>query len=225
MSNPGWRLIAPAEDWQHPMPLEECQLGLLLEVGQRLGLRVRKDEVLKKLYLGLPQVSSSSAPGDGVGYPSGKTIALARLSEAEAARYGSTGVYEAAPLLAARVDDPLSRHFRAGEFFPHDPSYRYLRVSPELVRRLEEIRQALGGQPLTIHSAYRPPAYNQAVGGVSNSTHIDGLAADISVVGVSTERLHQVADQVIGDGGGVGYYPAQQFVHLDVRGHRARWTG
>lgn len=137
----------------------------------------------------------------------------------------STGVYEAAPLLAARVDDPLSRHFRAGEFFPHDPSYRYLRVSPELVRRLEEIRQALGGQPLTIHSAYRPPAYNQAVGGVSNSTHIDGLAADISVVGVSTERLHQVADQVIGDGGGVGYYPAQQFVHIDVRGHRARWTG
>lgn len=223
-----WRLIAPAEDWSQPLEIDESVLPVLAEVARRLKLRITRDDGQKKLYLGLPQeVQTPAAPASGILYPSGIRLSLAQLSEAQAnlEGYGTTGSYPAAPLVVAQIEDQLSDHFRAGEFFPHDPSYRYLRVSPELVRRLEEIRQALGGQPLTIHSAYRPPAYNQAVGGVSNSTHIDGLAADISVVGVSTERLHQVADQVIGDGGGVGYYPAQQFVHIDVRGHRARWTG
>jgi len=224
MSNPGWRLIAPAEDWSQPLEIDESVLPVLAEVARRLELRIARDDGLKKLYLGLPQEVPVSA-GSGILYPSGKTIALAHPSEAEVARYGTTGVYEAAPLLAARADDPLSRHFRAGEFLCHDTSYGYLRVAPQLVQKLEEIRQALGGQPLTVHSAYRPPAYNRAIGGVSNSTHIDGLAADISVSGISTQRLHQVADTLIGDDGGVGYYPAQQFVHIDVRGHRARWTG
>ena len=106
-----------------------------------------------------------------------------------------------------------------------DRSYRYLRVSPHLVEALEKIRTALGDRPLTIHSAYRPPAYNRQVGGVANSAHIDGLAADLSVEGVSTAELHRACEKVIGDSGGVGYYPTQQFVHIDVRGSRSRWTG
>lgn len=232
MSSPGWLLIAPAEDWRNPFPLEEANLGLLQEVARRLSLRMTRDDAQKKFYLGLPTTSAAPAPeapqpepAEAVRYPSGKSISKVHLSEAEAARYGTTGIYAAASLLAARVDDPLSRHFQAGEFMPHDSSYRYLRVSPHLVEVLEKIRTALGDRPLTIHSAYRPPAYNRQVGGVSNSAHIDGLAADISVADISTERLRQVCEQIIGDSGGVGYYPSQQFCHIDVRGYNARWTG
>lgn len=219
-----WRLIAPAEDWSQPLEIDESVLPVLAEVARRLELRITRDDGQKKLYLGLPQEVPASV-GSDILYPSGKRLSLAQLSEAEAARYGTTGSYQAAPLVVAKIEDKLSDHFRAGEFFPHDSSYRYLRVSPHLVEALEKIRTALGDRPLTIHSAYRPPAYNRQVGGVSNSAHIDGLAADISVADISTERLRQVCEQVIGDSGGVGYYPTQQFCHIDVRGSRSRWTG
>ena len=221
-----WRLFAPAEDWQHPLEIDEAQLGLLTEVGKRLKLRVTRDDKQKKFYLGLPQAGSAVKPGGQVvRYPSGLTLPKAVLSEAEAARYGTTGIYNAAPLVAAKVDEAVSDHFKLGEFAPHDASYKYIRVSPLLVERLEQIRKDLGGPVITIHSAYRPPEYNRSFGGVSNSAHMDGLAADISAAGISTDALYKACEWVIADTGGVGYYPVQQFCHIDVRGERARWTG
>lgn len=223
-----WRLFAPAEDWLHPIEIEETVLPLLTMVGERLGLRVGRDDAQRKFFLGLPAVAKpeASSGGEGVTYPSGMSISKAVLSVAEAARYGTTGIYTAAPLLAAKPDDRLSAHFKAAEFYPAgDSSYRFLRVSAELVRRLEKIRTALGGVAITVHSAYRPPEYNRSVGGVSNSAHIDGLAADISADGISTEALRRVCEVIIGDDGGVGFYPSQQFCHIDVRGYRSRWEG
>ncbi|MCW5873004.1 MAG: DUF882 domain-containing protein [Candidatus Eremiobacteraeota bacterium] len=222
-----WRLFAPAEDWLHPIEVEESDLPLLATVGERLGLRVGRDDAQRKFFLGLPAVAvaKTSSGGEGVKYPSGLSIPHAVLSAAEAARYGTTGIYTAAPLLAAKGADRLSAHFTAGEFYPGDSSYRFLRISAELIRRLEKIRTALGGVAITVHSAYRPPEYNRSVGGVSNSAHIDGLAADISAAGISTEALRRVCEVIIGDDGGVGFYPSQQFCHIDVRGYGSRWKG
>ncbi|MBX3172583.1 MAG: DUF882 domain-containing protein [Candidatus Eremiobacteraeota bacterium] len=220
-----WRLFAPAEDWLHPIEIEESELPLLATVGERLGLRVGRNDAQRKFFLGLPTVPKTSSGGEGVTYPSGLSIPKAVLSVAEAARYGTTGIYTAAPLLAARASDKLSQHFSAGEFYPGDSSYRFLRISAELIRRLEKIRTALGGVAITVHSAYRPPEYNRLVGGVSNSAHIDGLAADISAAGISTEALRRVCEVIIGDDGGVGFYPSQEFCHIDVRGYGSRWNG
>lgn len=224
-----WRLFAPAEDWRQSLEVDESHLPLLAWVAERLDLRMSRDEASRKFFLGTgpaAPTAKNAGGGEGVKYPSGLTIPKAVLSVAEAARYGTTGIYTAAPLLAAKATDQLSEHFRAGEFYPQgDSSYRFLRVSPELVSRLEEIRTALGGVAITVHSAYRPPEYNRSVGGVSNSAHIDGLAADISAAGISTEALHRVCEQIIGDDGGVGYYPVKQFCHIDVRGYRSRWDG
>jgi hypothetical protein len=228
-----WRLFAPAENWQHPIEIEETVLPLLAMLGQRLGLRVNRDDAQRKFFLGLPKPESSSG-GEGVKYPSGLVIPKAELSVAGSLpqanstrhRYGTTGIYTAAPLLAPKRNDRLSAHFSAAEFYPQgDSSYRFLRISPELIRRLEKIRTALGGVAITVHSAYRPPDYNRSVGGVSNSAHIDGLAADISAAGISTEALRRVCEVIIGDDGGVGFYPSQQFCHIDVRGYRSRWQG
>ena len=211
----------------HPIEIEESVLPLLTLVGERLGLRVGRDDGQRKFFLGLPAVAKSEASsgGEGVKFPSGVSIPKAVLSVAEAARYGTTGIYTAAPLLAAKDGDRLSANFKAGEFRPKDASFTFLRISPELVRRLEKIRTALGGAAITVHSAYRPPEYNRSVGGVSNSAHIDGLAADVSAAGISTEVLHKVCEVIIGDDGGLGYYPSQQFCHVDVRGYRSRWDG
>ena len=222
-----WRLFAPAEDWRHPIDVDESVLPLLTTLAERLKLRVSRDDAQLKFYLGAgtaPEAKDAGS-GEGVKYPSGLTIPKAVLSEAEAARYGTTGIYNAAPLVAAKVDEAVSDHFKLGEFAPHDASYKYIRVSPLLVERLEQIRKDLGGPVITIHSAYRPPEYNRSFGGVSNSAHMDGLAADISAAGISTDALYKACEWVIADTGGVGYYPVQQFCHIDVRGERARWTG
>lgn len=46
-----------------------------------------------------------------------------------------------------------------------------------LATTLEKVRAILG-HPLTITSGYRSPALNAAVGGVGDSAHLHGLAAD-----------------------------------------------
>lgn len=48
---------------------------------------------------------------------------------------------------------------------------------------LEQVR-AIWARPLAIISAYRSPAVNRAVGGVANSDHALGLAADFRVAGI-----------------------------------------
>lgn len=53
---------------------------------------------------------------------------------------------------------------------------------------LQPLRDALG-LPIYVNSAYRSPAVNKAVGGVSNSQHALGQAADITVDGYTPSQL------------------------------------
>lgn len=55
-------------------------------------------------------------------------------------------------------------------------------INPELVVMLNKAR-TLSGQPYKITSACRCEAHNEAVGGVSFSSHLKGLAVDISTNG------------------------------------------
>ncbi|KVE34452.1 D-Ala-D-Ala carboxypeptidase family metallohydrolase [Burkholderia sp. BDU5] len=45
---------------------------------------------------------------------------------------------------------------------------------------LERVRDLLGGRPVNVTSGYRAAALNRAVGGVPNSAHLTGLAADFT---------------------------------------------
>lgn len=160
-----------------------------------------------------------------VSYRDGFCLKKALLCEAEVARYGTTGIHKAAPLVDPSSQAWVSDLFQTSRFRPNDVSYRYVRIAPDLVDLLTEIQQALPtvGATLQIHSAYRPPAYNRVLGGCSESTHIDGLAADISAAKLSLCELHKICDHIVGDRGGVGYAPSVDHVHVDVRGFRARW--
>lgn len=53
------------------------------------------------------------------------------------------------------------------------------KINPALVQALQAVRDAYG-KPLTVSSGYRCPAHNKAAGGVTNSQHALGNAADIS---------------------------------------------
>lgn len=57
-----------------------------------------------------------------------------------------------------------------------------------LAELLEQIRK-LVGKPINVSSAYRSPAVNKAVGGSKTSAHMKGLAADITVSGMTAKAL------------------------------------
>lgn len=98
-------------------------------------------------------------------------------------------------------------------------------IDKRLVDLLDAIRERIG-QPITINSGYRCPEHNEEVGGVSNSQHVEGTAADITYDGVDVDYLAQVAEECgneLGIEGGIGRYYRQGFIHVDVRGYAARW--
>jgi len=68
-----------------------------------------------------------------------------------------------------------------------------------------------------IISGYRSPAYNNYLRSIGrdvarNSLHLDGLAVDFSIPGISSSKLSDVAKSF--QAGGVGKYT--EFVHIDV---------
>ena len=78
-------------------------------------------------------------------------------------------------------------------------------------------------EPIEQTSAYRNSQRNNRIEGAArDGEHTKGGAADVRIPGVSTK---QVADfgKWLG-GGGVGWYPAKGFTHLD-RGRLRSWRG
>jgi zinc D-Ala-D-Ala carboxypeptidase len=97
-------------------------------------------------------------------------------------------------------------------------------VLPELVLGLQELRDR-AGIPLVISSGFRCRTHNKRVSGTPDSQHCLGTAADVTCPrGWTPERLAQLAESVPAfRDGGIGVYPEQGFVHVDVRGTPARW--
>jgi hypothetical protein len=115
----------------------------------------------------------------------------------------------------------LSLHFSRYEFVcPHCGA---LILDPELVPALEEYRALAGGRPMNIHDGYRCPEHNAAVGGVPHSEHELGAAADLTITGLKLKQMLAYALSVPAFGG-IGIYPDQGFIHVDVRPRLARWA-
>lgn len=100
--------------------------------------------------------------------------------------------------------------------------YGPMNVQKALLDLLNDLRAAYG-KPLVVSSAYRSPEHNKAVGGVPNSYHTQGLAADIYPLAAHADDLRVLRDicNKVNANGGVGLYDT--FVHVDARGYRARW--
>ena len=123
--------------------------------------------------------------------------------------------------LAKDDSKQLSAHFKVREFACSDGSDAVF-ISPELVEILEKIR-AHFGRPVHINSAYRTPAKNKAVGGAAQSQHMYGLAADITIQGVTPSQIASYAETLLPGTGGIGIY--KSFCHVDVRKTKSRWNG
>ncbi|RTZ47934.1 DUF882 domain-containing protein [Candidimonas sp. SYP-B2681] len=94
-------------------------------------------------------------------------------------------------------------------------------IDPQLFDILHRITLSLSTrQSFHVISGYRCPATNNRLratggGGVAKrSLHMDGKAIDVRMPGVPLEELRDAALSL--RAGGVGFYPSDQFVHIDT---------
>lgn len=88
---------------------------------------------------------------------------------------------------------------------------------------LEDIREHFGGSPVTITSGARCREYNRSISGAVHSRHIFNDAVDFTVKDVEPEDVFKYVDGMpYADSLGLAH--GSNFVHLDTRGKRARWT-
>lgn len=122
--------------------------------------------------------------------------------------YWRGGTYETEGLDAI---NHLMRDFRTGDVHP---------IDRPLLDLLHDLARATSTRrPFEIISAYRSPATNASLhqlsdGVASNSLHLQGKAIDIRLGDVRLKDLRGAALQA--RGGGVGYYPDSNFVHVDT---------
>lgn len=96
-------------------------------------------------------------------------------------------------------------------------------LSSKLTAALQQLRDLIG-EPIIVNCGYRCRKHNREVGGVPNSYHTKGMAADIRCDGLTPQELKKFAEAIPAfNQGGIGLYTT--FVHVDVRGHAARWRG
>lgn len=95
-------------------------------------------------------------------------------------------------------------------------------INAKLLVKLDELRE-LAGKPIIVTSGYRSPTHNAKVGGAQSSQHTEGKAADLVCLGLSYKKFLKLCEQVFANGG-VGCYPEEKFVHVDVRAKKARWA-
>jgi uncharacterized protein YcbK (DUF882 family) len=108
----------------------------------------------------------------------------------------------------------LLRDFRVNEIRP---------IDPRLLDLLYELNNRLGtDRPFHVISGYRTLQTNAMLherggahsGVATHSLHMEGKAIDIRVPGIKLEHLRDTAKAL--RVGGVGYYPASNFVHVDT---------
>jgi uncharacterized protein YcbK (DUF882 family) len=93
-------------------------------------------------------------------------------------------------------------------------------IHPALLDLVVAIRHRLGTDAeIAVISGYRTPQTNamlaaESDGVAHHSLHMDGMAMDYRVPGRTLEQLRRAAVSM--RGGGVGYYPRSDFVHVDV---------
>jgi peptidoglycan hydrolase-like protein with peptidoglycan-binding domain len=98
--------------------------------------------------------------------------------------------------------------------FPAEPDEHMVRYADEIRRRL--------GVPLHVNSGLRCKVWNQRNNGVENSQHLTGRGCDLGAPeGITPEKMASVAEEVIGNTGGIGIYPWG--IHIDSRPIKSRW--
>jgi uncharacterized protein YcbK (DUF882 family) len=172
----------------------------------------------RRTFLGtlLASVPIIAAPRQLIGSASVRALRFAHTHTGErlAIEYFSGGTY--VPDALATVNHFL-RDFRTGDVHAIDPELL------DLLHGLAAVTET--SRPFQVISGYRSPATNEALrhhgeGVAAGSLHMKGQAIDIRLGDVALPKVRQAA--LDARRGGVGYYPASDFVHVDT-GRVRKW--
>jgi uncharacterized protein YcbK (DUF882 family) len=163
-------------------------------------------------------VGRETTAGRGKLGPADRRIALLNLHTDERLdiEYSHAGEYVPEALAAI---EGLLRDFRTGE--------RHV-IDAGLMDYLVDVAHTLGADPeFSVISGYRSPQTNavlheKSAGVAQHSLHMQGRAIDVRMSGIDCASLAAHAEDL--KRGGVGYYRASNFVHLDTGAFRT-WKG
>lgn len=120
--------------------------------------------------------------------------------------------------------DQLTPNFNEAEFFIHEAPPESIRVNklPKVAALCQWLRD-LAGSPGIVASYYRSPTRNASVGGVKDSQHMVGEAADLSFPAISLRELARRVQSNIDAGsapefGQVIFYPDTGETHVSLPG-------
>ena len=115
------------------------------------------------------------------------------------------------------------KYFTYKEFDSPDVQGSGQMMSKELLSKLDMVREEFG-KPIHINSGYRTEDHNKKVGGTPNSSHIKGLAADISCKN-SVDRFKLIDLFINHRITRIGV--ADTFIHVDIdkdKSQHVMWT-
>ena len=128
--------------------------------------------------------------------------------------------------------EQLTENFYRDEFACNDGKCEYCGGAAPMAMLLvdgvqllrNKLKAAGYAHVIVVSSGYRCLLYNMAIGSNDKSQHPKGCAADIHVKGVPIYIMLEFALEIPQfENGGIGVY--EWGLHLDTRGHRARWEG
>jgi len=104
------------------------------------------------------------------------------------------------------------KYFDYEEFDSPDIQGSGQMMKDEILEMIDKVRE-IYGKPIHINSGYRTPKHNDAVGGVSNSSHLKGLAIDVAC-NTSKDRYELMS--IMLDVGFNRIGVSSSFLHVDI---------
>jgi len=175
-----------------------------------------KSSALLASVLGVPALARASAPTDTADAARERTLRMYNTHTGESLR----SVFWADGNFVPDAMNDINKLLRDHR------NNQIAAIDPKLLFLLDQVSsQVASGSVLHIISGYRSAESNQLLANKSNgvarhSMHLEGKAIDVRIPGRDLASLHKAALRA--GGGGVGYYPDSQFVHLDT-GRMRNW--
>jgi uncharacterized protein YcbK (DUF882 family) len=179
--------------------------------------------ILLKIHLATTMMASFTAAASPVPVPAeaAATLFAGELAAPIEVNFYDENEHQAGTVAIWRdggTDDDTTAQVK--KLFRCRSTYRQKKIATKTLAMLAELSEHYPGKVLEYVSGYRVGA-----GESSTSPHRDGRAIDFRIRGVQLREIRDYLWKTYTEVG-VGWYPMEQFVHIDTRPglHDAAWT-